>query len=74
MEKSSNNFAFICEKYCITKLLSAVGLKRGKPSEISSQSTLNREEIVDANINNYKKRCRSSPLEVFLGKGALQFY
>ena len=83
IEKSSNNLLFIictsiiCEKYCITKLLFVVGLKGSKPSEIYSQSTINKEEIVDANITNYKKKnaeAAETPLEVFLGKGDLQLY
>ena len=62
INKASNNFAFICRKYCISKLLAEVFPNKNKNSASTYSSTLkSKEKITKANI----KYCKIFYLKVF---------
>ena len=54
LHKAANNFAFICKKYYISKLLAEVDLSNSK-SKTYSEATHSIDEIIQANINYCKK-------------------
>ena len=56
VNNKDTNFTLVFKrKQYIAKLVSEVGINDGKPSKTYSQSSLTKEEIVNANIINYKK-------------------
>ena len=55
VDKASNNFAFICRKYYISKLLSEVGYGNTPSQKTYSQVDISKEDIINANINYCKK-------------------
>ena len=57
IDKGSNNFAFICRKYYIFKLLAEVSPNKNRNSTSTYSKTQNsKEEIIKTNIK-YCKKC-----------------
>ena len=55
IDKASNNFACICKKYCMTKLLHEFSINGGTPNKTQYQALINKEEIVNVNDKYCKK-------------------
>ena len=53
IEKAANNFAFVCNKYYISKVLAEIDLSYSK-SKAYSKVTHSIEETIQANINHCK--------------------
>ena len=55
IDKASNNFAFICKKFYISKLLSELGEGGATTNSTYSKATISKENIIENNIKYCKK-------------------